>query len=321
LRRLAVWALLLGLLVATTTAFGVAEALKLERSPLARVRLARALSPDCGCWHAQARLAFRLRRAELLDVVVVDADGNAVRTLVDRSRHPRGLVKLRWDGRTDAGTVAPDGAYRLRISFPDESRTITPARTIRVDSRPPEVELVSMAPRRLSPDGDGTRDAAAIVWRSDEEARPLVLVDGEVAFRGRKTDAGTATVTWDGTQHGTPLPAGRYVVALAARDTAGNVSAPTKPVPVRIRYIDVRERVVHARGGVVRIHVRTDARRYDLEIFRRARPGTPLVLSGPNEPGLAVVRLAPSMSPGRYVLRVTADGHHDDVSVLVGMGS
>jgi hypothetical protein len=321
LRRLAVWALLLGLLVATTTAFGVAEALKLERSPLARVRLARALSPNCGCWHAQARLAFRLRRAEVLNAVVVDADGNPVRTLLEGSRRPRGLVKLRWDGRTDAGTVAPDGAYRLRISFPDEGRTITPARTVRVDSQPPQVELVSLAPRRLSPDGDGTGDVAAIVWRSDEAARPLVLVDGEVALRGRKTDAGTATVMWDGTQHGTQLPAGRYLVALAARDAAGNVSAPTRPIPIRIGYIDVRESVVRARGGLVRVHVRTDARRYDLEIFRRGHPGAPLVLSGPNEPGLAVVRLAPNMPPGRYVLRVTANGHHDDVSVIVGRRS
>jgi hypothetical protein len=62
LRRLAVSALVLGLVVGTTAAFGVAEALKLERSPIGRVRLGHVLSPTCGCRHAGIRLAFRLRR-------------------------------------------------------------------------------------------------------------------------------------------------------------------------------------------------------------------------------------------------------------------
>lgn len=315
--RLAVSALILGLLVGTTTAFGVAEVLKLERSPIKRVRLAKVLSPTCDCRHADARLAFRLRRTDVFDAFVVDADGDPVRTLAEGTRRPPGWVMLRWDGRTDDGAVALDGAYRLRVHFPEEDRTITDPKTLRLDSRAPEIQLVSMAPRELSPDGDAMHDAAAIVWRSDEAARPLVLVDGEVAFRGRMTDAGTAAVTWDGTAHGTALAGGRYLVAVAARDAAGNVSAPTAPVMVLIRYIDVRESVVRARDGFVRIHVQTDAARYDLEIFRPGRPGQPLVLAGPNEPGPTLVRLAPNMRPGRYVLRVTANGHHDDVSVVV----
>ena len=318
MRRVAISALVLGLLVATTAAFGVAEALKLERSPVGRVRLTHVLAPTCGCPHASALLAFRLRRANIVDAAVIDADGNPVRTLAAGSRRRRGPVVLRWDGRTDDGAVVPDGAYRVRLDFPDEDRMITLPNAVRVDTQAPEIELVSLAPRRLSPDGDGINDAAAIVWRSGERALPLVLVDGVVAFAASMTDPGTAAVEWDGGAHGEPLAAGRYLVALAARDVAGNVSAATGAIAVRIRYISIRESTVRARHGFVRFHVSTDAQRYTSEVFRRGRPGEPLVSVGPNQPaGAARLRLAPNMRPGRYVLRVTANGHSDEAIVIV----
>jgi hypothetical protein len=211
----------------------------------------------------------------------------------------------------------PDGAYRVRLDFPDEDRTITLPNPVRVDTQAPAIELVSVAPRRLSPDGDGIRDAAAIVWRSDERARPVVLVDDVVAFAGRTSEPGTAAVEWDGTAGGEPLAAGRYLVSLAARDVAGNLSTATEAVAVRIRYISLRESTVRARHGFVRFHVLTDAQRYTAEVFRRGHPGEPLVSAGPNEPGAAVLALAPEMAPGRYVLRVTANGHGDEAIVIV----
>jgi hypothetical protein len=318
LRRVAVTGLVLGLLAATTVAFAVTEALKLERSPITRVRASGVVAPTCGCSHAVARLAFRLRRADTLDLVMVDVEDDPVRTLAVGSRRTSGRVVLRWDGRDDDGTVVPDGSYRLRVHLAHDRRTILVPNAVRVDTEPPAVELIGLKPRRISPDGDGRADATTITFRVSERARPLVLVDGAVVHVGKPVRAGTREVVWDGKRGHRPLGAGAHSLALAARDTAGNVSSPTESVTFRIRYLRLRESTVRARRGFLRVHVLTDARAYEWELFRRGKPGRPLVAAGPRRPGPALLRLPAKVRPGRYVLRVTANGHSDDAVVIVG---
>lgn len=316
MRRLAVTALVLGLLVGTTAAFALTEALKLERSPISRVRFAHVVAPTCGCRHATARLAFRLRRRDTLDALMVDDDGDPVRTLADDSRRDPGRILLRWDGRDDEGAVVPDGTYRLRVHLADDRRTIIAPNRVRVDTEPPAVELVSLAPRRLSPDGDSRADAAVIVFRVSERARPLVLVDGSVALVGKPSGPGSAELVWQGTNHGRPLPEGAYLVALEARDAAGNLSTATESLPVRVRYIDLAASILRTRrGGFLRFRVLTDARHFEWKLFRRG--GRTLGLGGPSEPGRVVLALLPNIRTGRYVLRVTANDHHDDALVIV----
>ena len=318
MRRLAITALVLGLLVGTTAAFALTEALKLEHSPLARVRFAHFVAPTCGCRRATARLAFRLRRSDTLDAVMIDDDGDPVRTLVDDSRRDAGRIVLRWDGRDNEGNVVPDGAYQLRIHLADDHRTIVVPDRVHVDTEPPAVELVSLAPRRLSPDGDGERDAAAIVFHLSERARPLVLVDGSVALVGKRTGSGSAELVWPGTDDERPLPEGTYLVSLEARDAAGNISTATEAVPVRIRYIELAASTLRSRrGAFLRFRVLTDAGRFEWKLFRRGGLGRPLAFGGPSEPGRVVLALPPHIRTGRYVLRVSANGHHDDAVVIV----
>jgi hypothetical protein len=318
LRRVAVTGLVLGLLAATTAAFAVTEALKLERSPITRVRASRVVGPTCGCRHAVARLVFRLRRADTLDLVMVDSEDNPVRTLAVDSRRTPGRVILRWDGRDDDGAVVPDGSYRLRVHLRDDRRTILVPNAVRVDTVPPAVELIGVKPRRISPDGDGRADATTITFRVSERARPVVLVDGAAVRVGKPVRSGTRKVVWDGRRGRGPLGAGAHSLALAARDTAGNVSSPTRAVTLRIRYIRLRESKVRARRGFVRVHVLTDARAYEWKLFRRSKPGRALVAAGARRPGPALLRLPGNVRPGRYVLRVTANGHSDDAMVIVG---
>lgn len=318
MRRYAVTALVLALLVGTTTAFALTQVLKLERSPITRARVDHVFSPTCGCRQSTARVAFRLRRADTLDLVIVDAAGAPVRTLAAAASHARGPLAVRWDGRDDEGAIVPDGTYRLRVHLAEDRRTIVVPDRIRVDTQPPELELVSFAPRRLSPDGDGIRDSAAIVFRSDERVRPRVLVDGVGAFAGRRTGPGSAEVVWGGTARGRPLPAGGYLVSLEVRDRAGNVSTPTTGVGVRVRYIEVVPSTLHGRpGDSVPFRVLTDAQLFDGKLFRQSRPGRPVSLWGPAEPGAALLRLPRNIRPGRYVLRVEANGHRDDALVIV----
>lgn len=222
--------LLLVLLAGTTTAFALTEALKLEQSPVLRPRFKSVFSPTCACPRETARLAVRLRDADTIDAVIVDDDDNPVRTLASRERYARGRTVFRWDGRDDGGEIVPDGTYRLRLHFAEADRTILIPDTVRVDTRPPTIELVSLEPRRLERGGEG----ATIVVRLAERARPLLLVNGELLLRGPVRDPGRVQLRWDATVEGHPLSRGRYALTLEAEDRVGNVSTPTVTVIVRI---------------------------------------------------------------------------------------
>jgi hypothetical protein len=222
--------LLLALLAGTTTAFALTEALKLERSPVTRPRFESVFSPTCGCPRETARLAVKLRKADMIDAVMVDEDGNSVRTLVSAERLGPGRVVFRWDGRDDRGALVPDGTYRLRLHFANADWTILIPNSVRVDTRPPAIELVSLEPRRLELDGEG----ATIVVRVSERARTILLANGEIVLRGVVGNPGRARLIWDGSAEGKPLSPGRYALTLEAQDRAGNVSAPTQDVIVRI---------------------------------------------------------------------------------------
>jgi hypothetical protein len=109
---------------------------------------------------------------------------------------------------------------------------------------------------------------------------------------------------------GAGYPAGRYRLVVRAVDLAGNLSGPVNAGVVRIRFVSVRPHVLHAKAGAkVGFRVRTDARRF------RWRLGN---AGGSSQPGLLVLR-APAAA-GRYVLRVTADGHPAR-AVLIVSGS
>jgi hypothetical protein len=310
--------LVLTLLAGTTVAFVLTEELKLERSPITRPRVDRVFSPTCACPQRTARLAFRLRRSNTLDAVIVDADGTAVRTLAAGSRHTPGRLVFRWDGRNEEGAVVPDGPYQIRIRFARERRTILVPNVVRVDTEPPEVELVSFVPRSLSPDGDGRRDAARVAFRLGERARPVLLVDGLPAYRARVHAAESAAFRWPGTAAGRPLPAGRYAVALRAHDPAGNVSPPTPATTVAIRYIELAGDSFRARRGrVLRFQVFTDAGQFQWALGRRGSTGRPPLLAGIATGMDVAVRLPRRIRPGRYVLRVAANDHGDKAAVVV----
>jgi flagellar basal-body rod modification protein FlgD len=57
-----------------------------------------------------------------LQVSIVDASGNAVRTL-DLGAQPAGLAKFQWDGRDASGNPVPAGSYTLSAGNPDAPLT------------------------------------------------------------------------------------------------------------------------------------------------------------------------------------------------------
>jgi hypothetical protein len=211
------------LVAGTSAAFAITQSLKDERSPVGVPRFDRVLAPTCDCPTDVARLELRLRRADRITATIVNADGMPVRTLAERERVRRGPLELVWNGRDDAGTVVPEGRYRLKIQLGRENRTLLLPTTIRIDTTAPTVRIVGV---RVKPDG-----RVSVVYRTNDRAAADLAVRGErlpetVVVRGRFRPAGRDKLNWSGRIESASLPPGRYTLVLRARDPAGNISEP-----------------------------------------------------------------------------------------------
>jgi hypothetical protein len=275
------------LLAATAAAFAVTERLKLERSPVTATRVDRVFSPVCECARDIAEISFVLRQGTRVTVEMLDRDGDPVRTLVRDSPEQTGRVTYVWDGRDDAGRVVAEGIYRPRVQLRRNGRTIVMPNPIRVDTTPPTIRVVRVFPRVFSPDGDGRRDRVTATYAIDEPARAMMLVDGRrrVMERFRKTEG---RLTWYGLVAGRPVRPGTYEIQLRAVDRAGNRSLSTRPIVIRVRFVELsRDRITVEAGRRFSVRVSTDARSYRWRFARRTGTETRrvLVLRAPEVPG------------------------------------
>jgi FlgD Ig-like domain len=291
--------LVLALLGSTAAAFAVTEGLKLEKSPITRTAVGKVVSPA-----REAGISFVLRKGDRVSVVIVNGSGTVVRTLASSRPAGKGIQRFRWDGRDDAGNFVADGTYKPRVHLDREHRTIVLPNPMRVDAKPPLIRLVSVAPRVFSPDGDYRRESVRIRWKTSERARAILYVDGvrrglvRAYARGGKLDWGGRTLD--------RLPARLYRIRLRGLDLAGNVSAPTKTVVVRIRYVELRPHVAHPRAGTrFGFRVLTDAKRYTWRLGTRG---------GISRRRVLILRAG---APGRYRLTVTVNGHRATALVIV----
>lgn len=304
LSRYAATILVLALLGGTAVALGVIEGFKLEKNPISGPHVTDSFSPICGCSRDVAKITFRLRKTGRLTLEVIGPKGDVVRTLVSNRRFFHGPKHFVWNGRTDSGQRVPDGVYELRLHFGGQHRTIVLPKGTSVDTKPPAVSLVSVAPRVFSPDGDHRRDTVAVRYRVSEQARVRVLVDGHVAVRGRPARL-QATLYWPGTLRGVALRAGVYRVSLVAEDLAGNLSRPSRALRVRIRYVALDVNTIRVKlGSSFAVLVRTDARTVHWRFLGHAG-------SSPRRVVLRATKL------GRHALYVDANGHSARAVVVV----
>lgn len=311
MRRTATLALVLALLAGSVVAFVVAERLKLERSPVGGTAVDKVFSPVCDCPQRRARIEFRLRRPDRLTLSLIDVDGHEVRTLVDGDRYPRGPLTFFWDGKDDGGRMVTEGPYRPKVELGRADRTIVLPNPIRVDVMPPELEVISVRPRTISPDGDGRRDVVRIRYRVSERARVTLYVNGARRVAGRRQRP-TGTLQWlGGGPGGRTLPPGRHRLQLQAQDLAGNRSLRVSAGAVRIRYLLLDERSIRTTAGErIRVGVDADATR----VFWVLRRGSSVVGRGS---GRRTIALRAPERPGRYVLTAIAAGHRTRAIVVV----
>jgi hypothetical protein len=299
------------LLVGSAVAFGVAERLKVEKSPVTGTAVDKVFSPVCKCPQRRASIAFRLRRADRLKLSLLDDEGHEVRTLVAGKRAARGVHEFFWNGRDDEGRLVAEGRYRPKVELGRADRTIVLPNPIRVDLTAPVVHVVSVRPRALSPDGDGRGDVVRIRYRANERVRGLLIVNGRLRVVSRSQRPAGILQWLGGAAGGGTLPPRAYRLAVQARDLAGNLSRRIPAAVVPLRYIHLPDRLVAAAPGErLQLPVDTDASRVRW-ILRR---GSSVV-----DRGVArrVIRLRAPTAPGRYVLVAEAAGHPARVLVAV----
>ncbi len=203
------------------------QRLKLEPSPISQTRVADVFSPVCRCATKAADIEFSLRKADDLRVAVRTGSGEVT---VAEGFFPRGDVHVRWDGRDATGELVPDGVYYPLVHLHRAGRTIDLPNPIRVDTLKPSIRLTSFRPRVFRP---GT-EKLKVTYTVSEHAHALLFVDGKRrVFTASKRLRGR--LQWYGLIKGHPIRPGRHKLKLVAEDLAGNRSAPTPAVVVRVR--------------------------------------------------------------------------------------
>jgi FlgD Ig-like domain len=317
LQRVLTTVTLLGLLVATAAAFAITEHLKLIKSPLSAALLSERrgrdvpsghvlIGPTCHCQTSTATLQVKLRHSGPVTVTILDSSDHEVRTIASHVHVQAKTKKLFvWDGRTDAGRVAPDGIYHPSVQLPRHKYNFT--NNIILDAKPPEV-FSATAVKRKPVLFAGPGRTVAIRYRFSEPAHAVVYLGGRQIIVSHVTRMHDK-VKWAGTLGGRSLQAGRYVLSIGAQDLAGNETPAAKrvDVPVVVRYVQLSPEQLTVRGGSrLAVHVKTAAKRYTWRLGRRqgSHRGKVLHLRAPT-------------TPGTYRLVVTENGHATTAVVRV----
>jgi FlgD Ig-like domain len=308
------------LVAATFAAFFVAQRLKSAPQVAVIKQMTRHFSPNGDGRRDVSRIAVRVRDDDDVTLTIVDAANNAVRRLATGVRAvARRSVHVSWDGRTEEGGRAPEGAYRVRIALRRGGRAVTLGPGLRLDTTAPRPTVFAGGP-------DG-RD-----WITGPVAGPVpfhVRVVSErfpTRVRVLRTDQGRPDEVsafelppgerdgeWDGSAGAAPAPAGSYQLVAAVRDASGNVglSAPRDPRPGTIRGrpgVSVRGLIARPpadpvrAGAMVPFAVDSRGRPYRWRIFRvgESKPRR----KGRKATGGELKLRAPRDSSGLYVLNL-----------------
>jgi flagellar hook assembly protein FlgD len=311
------------LVLATTAAFFLAQALKQEEPVVLRFAVDRkAISPDRDGVGDVVRAGFDLSERAEVSFAIIDGEGTEVRQLVDdRELEGDRSYRFAWNGRDDSGRKVPDGRYRMRVVRRREGRVLDSLTQISVDSVPPRVRLLAAEPGVIAPGRPGAQGSVRVSYRGPRNASPIFTVyrtDGDLRVVRRFRGDGSRSGVWDGsTRTEVNAPPGSYAFAVDVRDRAGNLTrapkpaAPTDEVAGAGTGVAVRQLTLGGPlgaltpGEVAELEIAPEQRvRYSL-----TRLGDPTPLrTGSRRGGRLRVRIPASARTGVYVVRVSARG-------------
>jgi flagellar hook assembly protein FlgD len=186
----------------------------------------RAFSPDNNGVKDSISLIPQLQIREGVSswkIGIADAAGVIVRSFEGQGPVP---ASVPWNGRTAAGTAAPDGTYtaRIELRYAMGNQPSALSQPFILDTAPPRAEL-SASFTLFSPNGDGRRDFVpvnAVTW-GDDEWEAVITGDGGSVIRSWTWLGGAPNLPWDGTDRmGNNAPDGTYRFTLSSTDEAGN---------------------------------------------------------------------------------------------------
>ncbi|HRU28205.1 MAG TPA: FlgD immunoglobulin-like domain containing protein [Treponema sp.] len=170
-------------------------------------------------------------------VEIFDGAQKSVRSFEGRGKTPESIS---WNGRSDAGTVVPDGQYtgRADIKYINGNNPIATSQTFVVDTVAPELSL--SAPYTLfSPNQDGKKDFLPVdIKTPGEDSWKAEIIDmtGKTLisweWKGSAPD-----IRWNGTDSaGNQVADGNYRFTVSSTDEAGNKTSKTlEPITVDAR--------------------------------------------------------------------------------------
>jgi len=198
----------------------------------------------------QTRFAYHLSGGApeyQVNIAVQTETGSTVKTIVRNDPQNAGTYSFYWDGKSDAGLVAPDGRYRCVIEAADKlGAFISGAAPVLLVATKPTVGLAASLPI-FSPNGDGEKDTVdfnysinyATLYISGEALVKLEVLNASseaVWSRVFNKTAGSYIYQYDGTKDdGSPLLAGEYYVRISGQD-ALNGLAVQKTNPLTVDY-------------------------------------------------------------------------------------
>jgi hypothetical protein len=298
------------LLLATFGAFLLAARLKAQPAELSDIQRARSFSPNGDGRLDVEVIRFRSDFDDRAAVDIVDADGARVRRVADRLRlRPQVTSEVTWDGRDDEGRVAPDGQYRMRLILRQEGRAVLAGKPFLVDTEPPEPHVLVAEDDAVVAPGEPVEVKLRRTGGASSPRLEVLRTDVSPLRRVRTLTAPVRArrATWDGRDDaGVPVQPGTYLVAVTARDRAGNDgTSPPRPLErstirgrpgVTVRELAVQPPVrattagrfaafrVDARGEAYRWQIRRAGERRPVRRSPRARRSTTLLLRAPEGP-------------------------------------
>jgi hypothetical protein len=171
---------------------------------------------------------------------IVGSDGTQWSVHAETPRPTAGDYVIQFDGTVDGPgpnerRVLPDGDYQMVVDVRAGARTqeASVPLTIRdADADPPDITALTLTPDHISPNFDAEGDVTHVTFQIAKDATFALYLDtpgdaGPVqrVWMGESTMAqgGEQSLNWDGTANGQPVPSGKYVLGVRARDAAGNV--------------------------------------------------------------------------------------------------
>ncbi|MBL0385938.1 Ig-like domain repeat protein [Tumebacillus sp. ITR2] len=172
-------------------------------------------------------ISYSLKTAANVTLVVLDADGNIVRTVLNNVSTTAGSKSTTWNGKNDAGQLVTDGVYTYKLSAADAAGTTATPQTnlITIDRTAPVISGNSVDQSLFAPTGT---NHVNLSYSLSETAKVTVNIYNssntlvKTLASNVQQSVGTNTLTWDGKNSSNVLsPDGVYTYKISAVDLAG----------------------------------------------------------------------------------------------------